>query len=496
MSDTGRRIIAYCIQDNECLMKCVDELEPQYFETQEAVIFKAIKEHYRKYNTCITSRLLDERLMASSLAVEEAEEISEIFEAAEEEKINPVEFPFYLDEFKKDHTRRLWEASLEGGVDEEGNVVQGIAQLAEIDPEKAYELFKETIGAHMEEVENKGRAECATLDETADEFWDTYENREQDPTSVYGVKTGFDFIDQQTLGIHSGEMFLIGGRHGSGKSIFLLNAAVNAYKAGHSVLIVSIEMPRTQYQERFYACYCDVPYQGIRAGILDKPQRKELKEAVETVKRNRAIHNQYLYVADIASVTAFTIEAEIKKIIAKCGFKPDLLVVDYLGIMRSIDKSQADWQEQLAVAEELRRLGRVKEIPVISAVQLNRDKKKGKGTERIGRSDGIGATCDVFLQIEEAAEEEESDETANILKLDDTVSVFIAKNRNGEAARSFALYKKYSHMIIKNKDTFKPRAEAELEAVGSIGTDELQAPLQETSEDEAAREDGDFISSD
>lgn len=496
MSDVGKLMIAYCIHDSECLMRCVDDLEPEHFEPQEAIIFRAIKEHYRKYNNCITLRLLDDRLMASNLSVEEAEDVSQIFEDASEEKINVAEFSFHLDEFKNEHTKRLWEATLEGGVDADGNIVQGISQLAIEDPEKAYELFKETIGAHMEEVENKGRAECATLDETADEFWDTYEKRETDPGSVYGVRTGFDFIDQQTLGIHAGEMFLIGGRHGSGKSIFLLNAAVNAYKSGHNVLIVSIEMPRVQYQERFYACYCDIPYQGIRAGTLDKPQRKELREAVEDVKKNRQVHKQYLYIADIANVTAFTIEAEIKKIIAKCGFKPDLLVVDYLGIMRSIDKSQADWQEQLAVAEELRRLGRVKEIPIISAVQLNRDKKKGKGTERIGRSDGIGATCDVFLQIEEAEEEEKDSETAAILKLDDTVSVYIAKNRNGEADRSFGLFKKYAHMVIKNKDTFKPKSEVELDAIGDIGTDELQAPMQESSEDEAAREDGDFIQSD
>lgn len=499
MSDVGRLIIAYCLHSGECLSRCVDELEPGFFEVQESVIFKAIQEHHRKYNNCITGRLLDDQLMASDLSVEEAQEISDIFEAAEDEKINMAEFGYHLDQLKKEHTARLWESMIEGGVDEEGNIMPGLGQIASIDPVKAYEAFKETIGTHMEEIENAGQAHCATLDETADELWDTYEKEEQSPSSVYGVRTGFDFIDQQTLGVHAGEMFLIGGRHGSGKSVFLLNAAVNAYKAGHSVLIVSIEMPRKQYEERFYACYCDLPYQRLRARTLERPQKRLFKEALETVKRNRKIHGQYLHVADIANVTAFTIEAQIKKIIAKCGFKPDLLVVDYLGIMRSIDKSQADWQEQLAVAEELRRLGRIKEIPIISAVQLNRDKKRGKGTERIGRSDGIGATCDVFMQIEES-EDEATEGDANMLKLDDTVSVYIAKNRNGESDRSFGLFKNYANMIIKNKDTFKPKVEVELDAIQSsldtMGVDELQAPMQEAPEDKTARENGDFISGD
>jgi len=123
---------------------------------------------------------------------------------------------------------------------------------------------------------------------------------------------------------------------------------------------------------------------------------------------------------------------------------------------------------------------------------LNRDKKKGKGTERIGRSDGIGATCDVFLQIEE---KEEEDDDNPIFDLDDTMTIFVGKCRDGEANRSFKVYKNFANMVIKNKDIYQPKPVQELESLNEIEESDLRSP-QESAEDRTMQQDGDFISSD
>jgi replicative DNA helicase len=500
MSDVGRRVIAFCLKNDDLLIQCVGELEPDCFEISESHIFGGLKQHYLKYKKCITENLLDKYLDTQNLDVNEQENILETFREIEDTEVDKREFEYYFDELKKEHTTRLWLSTLNGSVDENGKTIEGLAELAVKNPKEAYDMFKSKIGVHMEDLENKGSANCATIDETANMFWKDLGDRELHPEKSFGIKTGFNFIDEQTLGMHAGELFIIGGRPGSGKSIFLLNVAANAYKVGKNVLIISIEMPREQYEMRFYSCYCAIPFHSIQTSNLDSAQKKVIRQTLDHVIEERAKKQHYLYIADITNVTAYTIEAQIEKIITKCGFKPDILVVDYLGIMRSIDKKQADWQEQLAVAEELRRIGRVRKIPIITAVQLNRDKQHGKGTERISRSDGIGSTCDVFLQIMEKEEENSTDEKKLLEALDDTLSIFIGKCRNGEADRPFQVYRDYACMTMKNKDTYVPRVIQMADSLSDIENEELQVPqpvlTSPSPEDEKSVQKGDFIGND
>lgn len=490
MDNLSQHILAYCLTNEDHLVRCVGELKPEYFEGQEAVIFEVLLKHHRKYNVCITATMLEEELEAKDLDVMEVQELVDLFVDLESSAVDPREFEPHMAKFKEEYTRRFMLEVFEGTVDESGKVVEGVASLASRDPKAAYDLFKSTIGIHMEELENQGIAQCQTVNETMAGFINKYKKLKSNPEEVYGVRMGFDFIDQITLGIHPGELFLIGGRPGSGKSIFLLNAAINAYKAGHKVLIVSIEMSYDMYQERFVASYCNIPFHELRTGRLTREQEQSLEKARKELEYDLT-QGRYLEIADVTNVTAFTVEAEIKKIASKMGAEPDFVVIDYLGIMRSIDNQVQDWKELLAIAEEVRRLARVKKIPILSAVQLNRDKKKSKGTERIGRSDGIGQTCDVFLQIEEEDEEDED----NPIRLDDSLTIFIGKCRNGESNRSFQLYKNFANMVVKNKDVYKPRAAHELASMEDVGQDELGMP-QEGPEDRAMQQGGEFISSD
>lgn len=331
-------------------------------------------------------------------------------------------------------------------------------------------------------------------------YWDTIVSIEKK-----GVEDVYDLTVPTTNGQEPNfvaNQFIV---HNSGKSVALLNVAVNAYKDGENVLIVSIEMPKKQYFERFLACYADLPIKEIQTARLTKEQKKTVKKLGTEIKNKWNHGQQYLLIADIPNVTANTVRAEVNQAISKCGFKPDLVVVDYLGIMKSIDKEQADWQEQTKAAEELRELGRTENLAMVSAVQLNRDGKKSTGTQRIARADGIGATCDVFIQIIEPNEKEE-EENAAIIDLDDTLEIELVKNRKGEGGLSFQLYKNFANMIIRNKDVYRPHIERELESLEEINTEltKLSSEIKESQtintdgeapEDQDLRENGDFIAS-
>ena len=284
MSSASRTVLAYCVQNDINLTRCVDTIKHFYFESDVSKVYEIVCDYYRKYEKIITSKLLDKLLDVRDMDPEEQQELVDLFEEALDARIDQEEFEFHLDELKKEYTKRVWEEALEGRVDEDGEAIPGIKDLIDKDPKKAYEVFKSSIGIHMEELENADSSNCASLDESAEKFLADYEERVKNPEKAYGIRTGFDFLDQQSLGMHAGELFIIGGRHGAGKSLFILNVGINAYRAGKNVLIVSIEMPREQYEQRFYSCYCDIPFNAVRAGTLTKEQLQFMKEALVKVQ--------------------------------------------------------------------------------------------------------------------------------------------------------------------------------------------------------------------
>lgn len=481
MTDLDKLILGYCITDKTCLGRCASEIEPKFFETDEAqTIFKLTIKYHSSSGCCLTERVLDDLLDEEGVEIDHQEDCRYMFSEVIENDIDVNEFDHDLKQFKHEFTSRWW------------------AEFTETftgDPKIDYQRFKKEA---LPIFETGGDANITrgTVATSLDELFDEYKEIEANPEKAYGIRTGFSIIDEETLGMHPGECWLISGRTGAGKSVFLLNVAVNAYRAGKNVMIFSLEMPFDQYLKRFIASYCGLSYKKLRGGQLNKEEKRLFEEAIEEIKTNRADDGHDLHMVDIPQANAFTIQSEINRVISQHDYMPDVIVVDYLGIMRSVRQGQADWQEQGYACEELRKLARELNIPTITASQLNRDKQKSKGTERISRSDIIGHTVDIFLQIEEKSKEEEQLSLA-----DDTIRIYIGKCRDGRADQSFALWKDFERMQIKDKDTYKSPEEQLLETFSDIEPVEPTKPkptisteiFTGTETDQQAQEDGDFI---
>lgn len=474
-TNLDKRILGYCVHDDALLIRCISELEPSHFEEEDAQAVFLIMHKYYKHSGCgITYRVLDDMLENEELKEDVQEQCSELFEEIEEEAPDFKEFEHHFSKFKNLYIERTWEEIRDRFT---GNSKEDYKLFKT----EALPLFEKDKGEHIKRGE---------IVEESHTLLKEYEEIEANPEIAYGIQTGFGVIDHETLGMHPGELWLISGRPGSGKSVMLLNIAINAYRDGKKVMIFSLEMPIKQYTRRFQSCYAGVEYHSLRAGKLTKDQKKVFVQAVSEIEERRKEDQRSLYIVDMPSATALTIESEVRRAISQCGYTPDVVVVDYLGIMKSVRKGDADWQEQGFAAEELRKLARELNIPVITASQLNRDKKKSKGTDRIGRSDIIGATCDVFLQIEEKDEEEDK-----LSLVDDSAWVYIGKCRDGRADQSFQLWKNFAKMQLKDKATFKTPQQRMLERFDNIENAVEQEIKGEPSltENTEAQQSGDYI---
>ncbi len=461
MTDLDKKILAYCISDAACLTRAASEVTPDYFDKRYRKFFQNAVKYQQRFHQLITENVIADQLRRGRAAEDKVLWYQQLFRDLKAVDTDLAEFDYDLESLQtRYYDTKLKQALL--GKDKDGQPLKdertGLPKLGAVqllaeanNPRAAWEVIKE-VGLEIErKSQDSSLIQRGAIHESAAERLTAYEEKVRNPESAWGLLTGFEPLDLATKGLRPGELLVIGGRHGSGKSVTALVMAKNIYRGvkhqpPKNVLLISLEMPKEQYELRFDASYCKLPLDGIELGTLNEQQtehyKKQLKEQQEQAN--------WFYIVDTVKCNSMTIEAELQALMYQ--FKPDVLIVDYIGLMKANEKQQTDHAEQAAVVEELRALARSWPIPIITPVQLNRDKNKDreKSTQRLSRSDNIGATADVVLQIDEDGDDEEV--------LSNYITYHVIKNRKG-ADPSFKMYKDFSQMQLLNIDKHDPNTE-------------------------------------
>ena len=422
-----KKIIAIMAQDGSLFGRSLKSIDSDFFDGPYSKIHQLLKSYYIKHKSLPSIDTLEEQLHKHKTKIfgsnPKAEDVILSFRT-ETALVDPKDFEFLIEELKTRKSYSIVEKALPDAV--------SAAKQGEM--EKFTDMMQQAIVSIKKNSSDSLVAHSSNQD-YVDEFLDKYTQTEENPTQAWGLKLGFHKLDQATFGMKSGEMLIIAARHGNGKSIWLLSAAINIFKQGYNVAYVSLEMPTEQMWERITACYTGFPINAIKEARLT-PEQKEI--FFKSLAEFKASKNRF-EVIDAPHITVPTIASELDILIEK--HKPDVLIVDYLGIVKPTVNGLQDNLAQASVVEELRQLARTRKIPILSAVQLNREPGKGKGktkgTERLSRSDVIGATVDIALQIEEV----DTDEA--ITKLTDKTKIYVTKNRKGpmpviEVRKNFA----------------------------------------------------------
>lgn len=255
--------------------------------------------------------------------------------------------------------------------------------------------------------------ERKTLKDAVPLFKDDYNARLENPEFDAGIKTGYSVFDEATDGLRPGELVLIGGESGGGKSMLLMNMAVqmwlqqnsldtpeNNYGPGNSVLYFSLEMPFKPCLNRVLARLSGNPSKLIRKSKLDSAQMENLKRSLRFIKK-------YPYEFEIVDIPRGATIEQLESIYedAKNHYDPKIVVIDYMGLMEYENgENMDDWLKLGKISAGIHEFARVHNTTVLSAVQLNRS-KGGKddekiGLHRIGRSALIMTNANIAVQIE------------------------------------------------------------------------------------------------
>jgi len=250
-----------------------------------------------------------------------------------------------------------------------------------------------------------------------------------DPALTRGIMTGFSTFDYYTNGIRKGELGVIVADSGGGKSIFLDNLAKNVYLGtnvipttnkqlkemietnsfkddGKNVLLISLEMPADEVEDRVMSSMAEVDSLNLSKGpeYITEEESKRLSIALKF----RQHYEKELKIVDVPRGCSM---AQVQRIYDDiCAeFIPDLVIIDYLGLMTDGGEiNEQDWEKLKNIAEQMHEFARVNEVAVFTAVQAKCSKpgEGGVGLHRIGRSSMILHNANIALQIENRENED------------------------------------------------------------------------------------------
>lgn len=255
--------------------------------------------------------------------------------------------------------------------------------------------------------------ERRTLKDSVPLFREEYNEKMKNPDFNAGLKTGYSFLDESTGGLNPGELLLIGAESGGGKSMFLMNIAVQLwlqmnkpdqsgnFAPGNDIMYFSLEMPFKPCLNRVLSRLSGLPSKKIKKATLDTDEVLRLKKTLGFL-------SQYPSSFEIIDIPRGATMESIEQVYedAKHFSNPKVVVIDYLGIMDYAGVGQIDdWLKLGKIAEQIHEFARVHNLIVLSAVQLTRA-KGGKeaedkvGMHRVGRSSLILQNANIAIQIE------------------------------------------------------------------------------------------------
>lgn len=252
----------------------------------------------------------------------------------------------------------------------------------------------------------------------------------EDKDKYKGIPTGFGTLDKCITGLNRSDFILIGARPAMGKTSFALNLASNVtMKAKKKCVFFSLEMTKEQLAERLLASQAGVPSTKLRTGELDDDEWRRLGNAAGQFT------DVELYLDDTSTITVPEIKSRIRRM-----KDVDLIMIDYLGLVKPSTRKENRVQEVSEITRQLKMLAKDLNIPVICCAQLARS-TEGRGKNHkpqlsdLRESGSIEQDADIvmFLYREEYYKSELDEEKQDEVDENHT-ELIVAKNRHGATA--------------------------------------------------------------
>lgn len=192
---------------------------------------------------------------------------------------------------------------------------------------------------------------------------------------IIGIPTGLKDLDAKMAGLCAGDLIIIGGRPGMGKSALLSTLLRNTAKAGYKSMVASLEMSAEQLAERMISDTLfdmnseNIPYSNLRTGNFHEKLFQSIRDATEA---NMALPIQ---IEEQPGLTMSQIATRARRMHRRDGL--GLLAIDHLDLVRPAGRYAGNKVYELGeITAESKALAKELKIPVVLLCQLSRDVEK------------------------------------------------------------------------------------------------------------------------
>lgn len=263
-----------------------------------------------------------------------------------------------------------------------------------------------------------------------------------------GLVSGVPALDNKSGGIDPGEMALVVGYTGTGKSQFCVQFMHNnATKEGKNVVYLTTETLRPQVRTRLVARHSmesqfELPgglnSRDLSRGTLSAEEEEKLQEVLHDIDKNPNYGKMYI-VQLPRGATMTTIESRLIAIQRK--FNVDLAIVDYFALLKSVVRRSTIREELSSIIKEAKQLATTfddgRGVPILSPWQVSRTEWAKAQEEGYYTLNALAETAEASNTpdlIVSLLEPPACDERKVAMKAQ------VLKNRSGEAANNIQLY--------------------------------------------------------
>ena len=387
------KVLSSLLTHKEFLLNIQDALSEEYFDNQaHKWIIKEILNYFHKYHTCPSMDVLKVELKKIDnevLQLSIKEQLREAYKASDEDlKYVEEEFSNFC---KNQQLKKALLTSVDflnaGDYDSIRSLIDNALKAGQ-DKNIGHEYNKDTESRY----------------------------RDDHRTAVPTPWEPFNELLQGGLG--NGDFGLIFGNPGGGKSWSLVALGGYAVKLGYNVIHYTLELGSDYVGRRYDAFFTNVPVQNIM-------NFKSKVEEVIPKLEGQLIIKEF----PTGKATINTIESHIKKCI-DLDFKPDLIIIDYVDLLRSKRNSRERKEEIDDIYISTKGLARELNLPIWSVSQVNRAGAKDdiiEGDKAAGSYDKMMVT-DVAISLSRKKED----------KVNGTGRFHIMKNRYGMDGLTFS----------------------------------------------------------
>ena len=325
------------------------------------------------------------------------------------------------------HVRILQQEALRRNLIKIGNIA---VQKSFDNTEDIFDVFNETQSELDNSLKNVVNYEIKSVGKVHDEIIQQSINILK-LGKKSGVPTGLTLVDNLTNGWQKSDLVILAGRPGMGKSTVAVCMCIHPSVIQKiPVAIFSLEMSNEQVVSRMQSYFS-----AVNVSKIVKKQLTE-QEIVEIEKTCKDLKTAPIFIDDTPNISLLELKGKCRKLVKENNVQ--LIVIDYLQLMRSGLNINNREQEIAEISRGLKALAKELKIPVIALSQLSRgvesraDKKPMLQDLRESGQIEQDADMVIFCFRPEYYEIDNYEVGSQLFETKGLFMLIIAKHRNGE----------------------------------------------------------------